>query len=160
ALEDRTGAGLEWQMDVFAERGEFDVRVDHVLPHVFWMGARVPDPVDAVHRVNPSQQVGETDPRFLREVPSVTVHVLAEQGHLTAPVGGQAGCLRDQFPGVPALFPASCRGNDAVGTDAVASLGYLKPALKLTGPVGGKTPGEIFELEVTLGGQRVGVEEL
>jgi len=58
------------------------VGTDHVLAHVLRVRAGVTDPVDAVHRVDLSQQVRERRALFARQVASVRVDVLAEQRHL------------------------------------------------------------------------------
>src|SRR6185437_16914804 len=52
------------------------------------------------------------------------------------------------------------RGDDAVGAAAIAALGDLQPTLELALATGRQVAGEVLELEVPLGGQRVEVEEL
>jgi len=66
----------------------------------------------------------------------------------------------DQLVGLAADLFAPGRGHDAVGADAVAALGDLQPALELALAPGRQVAGEVLELEVALGAERVGVEEL
>ncbi len=66
ALQDRARAGLKRQMDVLAQRRQLGVRADHVLAHVLRVRARVADPLDAGHRVDAAQQLGERDARLDR----------------------------------------------------------------------------------------------
>ena len=145
---------------MLAERGQLGVGADHVLLHVLRVRAGVADPVDALDRVDPRQQLGEADPRLARQVAPVAVDVLAQQRHLAHPVGGQRLGLGDQLGRVAADLAAAGRGDDAVGAGAVAALGDLQPALELALAPGRQVAGEVLELEVALGAQRVGVEEL
>ena len=63
-LEHRARARLQRQVDVLAERRQLGVGADHVLAHVLGVRARVADPVDPRHRVDPRQQLGERQPRW------------------------------------------------------------------------------------------------
>ena len=96
----------------------------------------------------------------LRQVAAVAVDVLPEQGHLAHAVRRERLGLDDQLGGVAALLAAPGRGHDAVGAPAVAALRDLQPALELALAPRRQVAGEVLELEVALGGERVGVEEL
>ena len=159
-LQDAARARLQGQVDVLAERRQLGVGANHVLAHVLGVGTGVADPLDALDCVDPSQELGERDPLVLRQVAPVAVHVLAQQGHLANALRGQRLDLPDQLAG-PAtdLAPARLR-NDAVGARAVAAHRDLDPALELTRALRWQVPGEVLELEVPLGGQRVLGEEL
>ncbi len=133
---------------------------DHVLLHVLGMGARVADPVDAVDRVDRAQQLSERRPVLAAQVAPVAVDVLAEQGHLADTVGGEALDLGEQLRRRAALLPAPRRGDDAIGADAVAALRDLQPRLERPLAAGRQVAGELLELEVALGGQRVAGQEL
>ena len=98
--------------------------------------------------------------RSRRQVAAVAVDVLAQQRHLAHAVGGQRLGLGEQLAGIAADLAPAGRGDDAVGADAVAALGDLQPALELALAPGRQVAGEVLELEVALGGERVGVEEL
>src|SRR6188474_59875 len=124
------------------------------------MGTCVADALDALDRVDPGQQLGEADPHRLGQVAAVAVDVLAQQRDLAHPVGGERLCLRQQLSWVATDLTAAGRGHDAVGALAVTALRDLQPALELTHPPGRQVSGEVLELEVALGAERVGVEEL
>ena len=95
-----------------------------------------------------------------RQVAPVAVDVLAEQRHLADAVGGERLGLGDQLVRVAADLAPAGRGDDAVGAAAVAALGDLQPALEVALAAGRQVAGEVLELEVALGAERVGVEEL
>ncbi len=88
-LEDRAGARLQRQVDLLAERRQLGVGADHVLLHVLGVRAGVADPLDALDRVDPGQQLGEADPAVLRQLAAVAVDVLPQQRHLAHAVGGE-----------------------------------------------------------------------
>ena len=98
--------------------------------------------------------------RSLGQVAAVTVDVLPQQRHLAHPVGGEALGLGEELEGIAADLAPAGAGNDAVRADAVAALGDLQPALELALAPGRQVAGEVLELEVALGSERVGVEEL
>ena len=145
---------------MLAERRQLGVGANHVLPHVLGMRARVADPLDALDGVHAGQQLGERDPLGLRQVAPVAVHVLAQQGHLAHPVGGQRLDLGDQLRGAAADLTPACLRNDAVSAGAVAAHGDLDPGLELARPLSGQVAREALELEVALRGQRVLGQEL
>ena len=93
---------------------------DGLGPQVLGVGAGEPDPADALDRADRPQQVGEqgTAPG---QVPSVGVHVLAEQGDLGDPPAGQVGHLGHQLVEGPADLAAAHRGHDAEGTRVVTA---------------------------------------
>ncbi len=159
-FEHRARARLQRQVDLLAEGGKVGVSADHVLLHVLRVRARVADAVDALDRVDPCQQHGEGDSPLLGQVPPVAVDVLPQQRHLAHPVGGEGLGLGDQLGRVAADLAPPGRGDDAVGADAVAALGDLQPALELALAPGRQVAGEVLELEVALGTERFGVEEL
>ncbi len=140
--------------------GKLGVGADHVLLHVLGVRAGVADALDAVDRVDQPEQLGKADSALLRQVATVAVDVLAEQGHLADAVGGQRPGLSDELGRIAADLAPPGRGNDAVGAVAVAALGDLQPALELALAAGRQVAGEVLELEVALGAERVRVEEL
>ncbi len=145
---------------MLAEGRQLGVGADHVLAHVLGVRARVADPVDALDRVDPAEQLGEAHPALRRQVAAVAVDVLAQQGHLADAVGGEALDLADQLRRVAALLAPPGGGNDAVGADAVAALRDLHPALEVALSLRRQVTGEVLELEVALGAERVRGEEL
>ncbi len=159
-LQDLAGAGLQRQVDLLAEGRQLGVGTDHVLLHVLRVRAGVTDPLDSLDRVDPGQELGEADPAVLRQLTAVAVDVLSQQRHLADAVGRQRLHLLDQLVGVAADLAPTGAGDDAVGADAVAALGDLQPALELALAAGRQVAGEVLELEVALGAERVGVEEL
>src|SRR6187551_2900851 len=124
------------------------------------MRARVADAVDSLDRIDPRQQLREGDPQLSRQVTPVAVYVLAQQGQLAHAIGGQTLGLGDQLGRIAALLSAAGRGNDAVSALAIAALRDLQPTLKLALAPRRQVAGKVLELEVTLGGKRVRVEEL
>ena len=140
--------------------GQLGVGADHVLLHVLRVRAGVADALDPLDRVDQAEQLGEADPRLHGKVAAVAVDVLAQQRHLADAVGGQRLGLDDQLGRIAADLAPPGRGDDAVGAVAVAALGDLQPALELAHAAGRQVAGEVLELEVALGAERVGVEEL
>ena len=111
--------------------------------------------------IDPPQQVGEPDPRFFRQVPPVAVHVLAEQGQLHHAFGGLALGFGDQQVGIAALFAspgATARCSTSRRSCSPGRSG-ASPGTAARG-CDGQVSGELLELEVALGGQRIRVQEL
>ena len=94
------------------------------------------------------------------EVAAVAVDVLAQQRHLAHAVGGEALDLGDELAGRARDLAAARRGHDAVGADAVAALRDLDPGLELALALERQVAGDVLELEVALGAERVRVQEL
>ena len=140
--------------------GELGVGADHVLAHVLGVRARVADPLDPVDRVDASEQLGEAGLALPRQVAPVGVDVLAQQGDLADAVRGERLDLGDQLDRVTALLAPAGRGHDAVRAAAVAALRDLQPGLELALALHRQVAGEVLEVEVPLGGDRVGGEEL
>src|SRR5690606_32932625 len=133
---------------------------DHVLLHVLGVRARVADPVDPVDRVDGAQQLGERALLFAPEVAAVAVYVLAEERHLPDALRGQPPDLLEDLAGSAARLPPPGRRHDAIGAGAIAALGYLHPGLERAGATRRKVAGEVLELEVALGADRVAGQEL
>ena len=152
-LQYRGGARLQGQVDVLAQRGQLGVRPDHVLAHVLGMRTRVADPPDPLNGVDHRQQLREGHALGGRQVAAVGVDVLAEQGHLSNPIGGEAPHLLDQLARRPARLATARRGDDAVRADRVAADADLHPSLELPRALAGQAAREALELEVPLGGE-------
>ena len=148
-------------MDVLAERRQLGVGADHVLAHVLRVRARVADAVDPVDRVDRGEQVGEADPRLLRQVAPVGVDVLAQQRHLAHAVGRQALDLGDQLaPAARLSSRPRVEGTMQYEQAQLQPCEICSQAWNSRSRLCGQVPREVLELEVALRGQRVGGEEL
>jgi hypothetical protein len=74
-----------------------------VILEVVGVGAGEADAAYAIHLTDTTQKLAEDGPAapVQREVPAIGVDVLAEEGHLHHPVGGETLHLPDDVPGAP-----------------------------------------------------------
>ena len=154
-------------MEVLADLRGHGHGLDGLGAEVLGVWAGEPDPSDPVDGTGGGQQVGEQGagppggivhpgltglvdigrpgvqgPQAQGQVASVGVHVLAEQGDLGDPVGGQGLDLGHHLPERPADLGASYRRHDAEGTAVVAPDLDGDPRLVVGISLGGQRRGE------------------
>src|SRR5438132_13691685 len=113
-LQDPRRAGLKRQVRMLTDRGTFRHRFDHRPAEVLRVRAREADPLDPVDGVAGAQELAELDPGLERQVSTVRVHVLAEEGDLTHARAREALDLGRDLPRAAALLAAANGGDDAV----------------------------------------------
>ncbi len=109
-------------MEVFAHRGRGGHRGDRVGAQILRVRARVTNATNAIDRAHRPQELREKRPRrsttreaarLQREITSVAVHVLAEEGDLGNPIGREPPNLVDHRRERPADFGTANGGHDA-----------------------------------------------
>ena len=129
ALQHAAAAALHRQVDVLADVRVRGHHLQHLVGHVLRVAGAEAHAQQGIHPGHQGQQVGEVRHRLCRvlhlppavHVPAVTVHVLAQQGHLPVALGHQvAGLLHDGLR-VAAAFPPPGEGHHAEGAHVVAA---------------------------------------
>ena len=134
-LEDPRGAGLKWQMRVFADGVALGHRGDDGCAEVLRVRAREADALDAVDVVHRAQELAELRADVGQQVSPPRVDVLAEQRDLADALAGERGDLRENLAR-PAAHLSSTNGrHDAVRADGVAAHGDLHPCLERAFPL-------------------------
>src|SRR5581483_7205867 len=104
-------------------------RLDHVGAEILGVRAREPDPLDSVHGVHGAKELREPGRDPGREVTTVRVDVLAEQGDFADALVRERGHLGDDLARSAADLAAADVRDDAVGADGVAAHRDLYPCL-------------------------------
>ncbi len=131
-LEDFVVAGLEGNVEMFADLGQFGAGFDQSFGEVAGVAGGKSKPIDAGDIVNKVEQVGEgvevaAFGGGAGEVAAIGVDVLPQEGDFLEALGGELFDFGANGLGGAGLFDAAHTGDDAVGAAFVAAVDDIDP---------------------------------